>query len=285
MDTQPSKPATITTRRTLRLLWSHMVPVNGLMVVGVLALIGGSLSGLLQPLATGRLLEMLDDSVMLRNAILLLVGVLAATLLFSFFGNYLLARATETVVAGARGRLARRVLSLSVGTMHRENPGELTTRITSDSSMIRVVAVTCVAQLVTGIVSIVGSVIIMATLNPLLLIITLAFLVMPAGALLFTVPLVRVWAKRTQIAMGLLGRDLERIFGTHSTVKANGAEETEADLLIDRISDVRDKGAKSGFWRSLNTTLSMGIVQVSYLSVLAVGGVMVSQDRLSLIHI
>lgn len=265
----------------MRLLWSHLTPISTVMIGGVVCLVAGSLSGLLQPLATGRLLEMLGSTEQLRTAVLFLVGVLVATLVLNFLGSLLLLRATEGVVAGARGRLARRVLSLSVPTMHAQNPGELATRITSDSSMIRVVAMTCVAQLVTGLVSIVGSLIVMSALNPLLLVITLAFLVLPGTALLFTIPRVRVWAKRTQVSMGLLGRDLERIFGMLTTVKANGSEQAEADVLEGRVADVRAKGNKSSFWRSLNTSLSLAMVQISYLAVLAVGGLMVTQERMS----
>lgn len=267
--------------RTMRLLRAHVSPISSTMVFGILFLVGGSLSGLLQPLMTGRILEMLDDPGGLRTAISLLVGVLALTLTCNFFGSLLLLRATEGVVAGARDRLIRRVLSLSVGTMHRENPGELTTRITSDSSMIRVVAMTCIAQLVTGLISIVGSLIIMISLNPLLLVVTLCFLTLPGGMLLLTMPRVRLWAKRTQVAMGLMGRDLERVFGMLTTVKANGAEPIESALLTSRVEDVRDKGARTGFWRSLNSSLSMAVVQVSYLAVLGVGGVMTQRDSMS----
>lgn len=274
-------PPPVTRRRTLSLLRAHMTPISKVMTFGIAFLLVGSLAGLLQPLATGRLLEVLDDSDHLRIAVIALLVVLVVTLLSNFFGSLLLLRATEGVVTGARNRLVRRVLSLSVPTMHRQNPGELTTRITSDSSMIRVVALTCVAQLVTGTISIVGSLIVMVWLNPLLLVVTLAFLVLPGTALLFTVPKVKVWSKRTQVAMGMFGRELERVFGMLTTVKANGAEAQESEDLERRIVEVRDQGNRASFWRSLNTTLSLGMVQVSYLTVLAVGGVMVQRGRMT----
>lgn len=266
--------------RTLRLLHHHMSPIRGTMVWGIICLVGGSLSGLLQPLATGRILATLDDRTGLQNAIVLLVAVLLGTLALNFLGSLLLLKATEGVVASARDRLVRRVLSLSVPALHRSNPGELATRLTSDSSMIRVVAMTCVAQLVTGLIAIVGSLVVMIALDPFLLTVTLSFLILPGSALLLTLPRVKLWASRTQRAMGLMGKDLERAFGMLTTVKANNAQPSELRILGERIEDVRAKSNKMSVWRAANTSVAAALVQVAYLGVLAVGGVQVQRGEM-----
>jgi ABC-type multidrug transport system fused ATPase/permease subunit len=164
--------------------------------------------------------------------------------------------------------------------MDRQNPGELATRITSDASTIRLIAVSFMTQLVTGLVSITGALMAMAALNVFLLAVTLCTAFLPGSLLLLTIPKVRTWSKRTQVALGGLGKDLERVLGNFTMVKASGAEAQEAEVISARIATTEQMGRRVGIWRSVSSALSQTTMQVSYIAVLATGGILVHQGRM-----
>ncbi|MGV4982774.1 ABC transporter transmembrane domain-containing protein [Streptomyces sp. NRAIS4] len=118
------------------------------------ALLGmiGSALGLAQPLAAKWLIDNLGTGRTPIGPVLVLAALLLGAAAFSALGQYVLHRTAESVVCSARRRITRRLLRLTVPELDRHEPGDLITRATSDTMLLRQAATQSAAPAVTGVV-------------------------------------------------------------------------------------------------------------------------------------
>ena len=200
--------------------------------------------------------------------------------LLSAGGTYLLGRAAESVVLSARSGLVSQLLRLRVGTLDHLKPGDLLSRVTSDTTLLRSVSTYGLVHSVNATFLLVGSVVLMATLDAVLLGVTLAVLALNGLAVLLVVPRIRRATERSQAAVGRMGSELERALGGLRTVKASGAEEEEIASVGRAARRAWRRGVEVAGWTALMEASAGLAVQVSFLAVLGVGGVRVASGEL-----
>jgi ABC-type multidrug transport system fused ATPase/permease subunit len=101
-----------------------------------------------------------------------------------------------------------------------------------------------------------------------------------AVAVLLVVPRIRRATERSQAAVGGMGSGLERALGGFRTVKAHGAEEGEIAAVGDAARRAWRRGVEVAGWTALMEASAGLAVQVSFLAVLAVGGIRVVSGAL-----
>ena len=263
-----------------RLLLTHVSPYRWtLLGGGLLGLLGG-LAGLAQPMVAKLVIETLSQRRSLIGPVALLVGLTIGGALLSAAGIYVLGRAAECVVLSARERLTHRLLRMRVGALDHLKPGDLLSRVTSDTTLLRSVSTYGLVHSVNATFLLVGSVVLMAMLDLMLLLVTLAVLALNGLAVLLVVPRIRRATERSQAAVGGMGSTLERALGGFRTVKAHGAEEGEIAAVGDAARRAWRRGVEVAGWTALMETSAGLAVQVSFLAVLAVGGIRVASGAL-----
>lgn len=266
---------------TAQYLWSLLRPNILTLSLGILLSVAATFLGLLQPLLTGQVLESLGSMGQLMSTILLLVGVLIGAVVLTYLGSVLTLNGTEKSVAVSRMSVVRSALGMGPTEMRKRNPGAVMSHVTSDSAMLRVIASQFGTQLLTSLITIVGAIVIMFSLNAFLLTVTVCGVILPAGLLLLTMPKVTKSSKRTQESMAGLNTSMERVFGNFGTVKSNTAEHEEARRLDGEVDKVAQNSRRSAQWRSINTSVAMLTMHSSYLLVLIGGGMEVLNERLT----
>ena len=216
----------------------------------------------------------------LAGPIALLTGLTIGGALLSTGGIYLLGRAAECVVLTARERLISQLLRLRVGALDRLEPGDLLARVTSDTTLLRSVSTYGLVHSVNATFLLIGSVVLMATLDRVLLLVTLAVLAVNAVAVVAVVPRIRRATERSQAAVGGMGAGLERALGGFRTVKAHGAEEGEIATVGDAARRAWRRGVEVAGWTALMEASAGLAVQASFLAVLGVGGIRVASGAL-----
>ncbi|GAB2470214.1 ABC transporter transmembrane domain-containing protein [Jatrophihabitans fulvus] len=268
-------------RASLRLVADHLRHNRIALVVGLVLLVISAVVGLAQPLATQWVLEALGTAHSLQGPVLVLVASVVGAALAQGGGQFLMLRVAEDVVLGTRRAMIRRVLGLSVGEMHGREPGELMSRVISDSASVRQVALQSVVQAVSGTVVVIGSVAMMLYLDWVLFLVTFGVVVVLCASLIAVMPRIRRSSHRTQRNLGGLSSELERALGTFPTVKAANAEQAEEDRIGDRATDARDSGVRAAWWTALAGMTSALTVQAAFLVVLGVGGLRAQSGELS----
>ncbi|REE95380.1 ATP-binding cassette subfamily B protein [Thermomonospora umbrina] len=264
-----------------RILLSHVRPHRRVVVLaGVLGLIGG-VAGLLQPLAAKMVVDTLDRGDSLWRPLGLLTLVVLGGAVIAALGAYLLGRTAESVVLAARRRLIGRLLRLRVGAVDRAKPGDLMSRVTSDTTLLQTVAGHGIVDGLNGAVILVASIVLMGVMDLLLLGATLAVLVGIGLSMVFVMPRIARANVRVQAAVGEMGSVLERSLGALRTVKASGAEARETEQAGEAAREAWTHGVERARWEAISGVTSWVAVQVAFLVVLGVGGARVASGAMT----
>jgi ATP-binding cassette subfamily B protein len=263
-----------------RLLLAHISPHRWTLVGGGFLGFLGGLAVLAQPMVAKLVVDSLGQRRSLVGPVALLTVLTVGGALLSAAGTYLLGRAAESVVLSARHGLISQLLRLRVGALDHLKPGDLLSRVTSDTTLLRSVSTYGLVHSINAAFLLVGSVVLMATLDPVLLLVTLAVLALNGVVVLVVVPRIRRASERSQAAVGRMGSVLERALGAFRTVKAHGAEEEEIATVGEAAHWAWRRGVEVARWTALMEASTGLVIQVSFLVVLGVGGVRVATGAL-----
>nr|WP_237536714.1 ABC transporter ATP-binding protein [Streptomyces sp. SID5785] len=248
---------------------------------GLLALTGDA-AGLAVPLMARHAIEAFAEHRSAAVALLLLTAVVVAGAALTATGTYLMSRTGEAVVLGARERLVHRMLRLRVAAVDRLTPGDLLTRATGDTTLLRTVLSRSLVESATGALTLVATVVLMGVMDPVLLGVTLLVLALVTAALALVMPRIRRAQTAAQEAVGEMGSALDRALQAFRTVKANGAEEREEEAVALAARRAYGKGLSVARWTSVSDVAMQMSVQIAFLAVLGVGGARVASGALDL---
>ncbi|MFJ3925015.1 ABC transporter ATP-binding protein [Streptomyces sp. NPDC090022] len=261
---------------TLKALYGYVRPHRWTVVLGLLLALVGAAGGLLQPLATKALVDRLSSGGTLTTVLLALTVLVLLSTVAEAFGAYVLERTAESVVLAARRSLIGRLLRLRLTAVDRMQPGDLMSRVTSDTTLLRAVSTQAVVNAATGALTLVAAVVVMAFLDAVLLGVTLAVVVVVGAGAALVMPRIGQAAERSQAAVGEMSTGLERVFGAFRTVKASGAEERETARVEASARRAWRHGVRGAKWEALLGTADNLAVQLAFLAVLAAGGARVA---------
>ncbi|MEU4578024.1 ABC transporter ATP-binding protein [Nonomuraea sp. NPDC023979] len=261
-------------------LLAYLRPHRGILVVGgVLGLIG-SAAGLAMPLLAKYVVDAFGENASMAGPLIGLTVAVLVGAVVSAGGSYLMERTGEGIVLGARRRLVDRMLRLRVADVDRLKPGDLLSRVTGDTTLLRAVLTNGVVDSVSSVFMLVGAIVMMATMDGVLLLVTLLVIVVIGGLTGLVMPKIQRAQKDAQEAVGEMGAVLDRALQSYRTVKASGAEEREIGVVAEAAERARDRGLQVAGWTSLAGVATWMAVQIAFLAVLAVGGARVAAGTL-----
>ncbi|WP_103511744.1 ABC transporter ATP-binding protein [Streptomyces sp. SM13] len=267
-------------RETLKALHGYVRPHRWAVALGLLLALVGAAGGLLQPLATKELVDRLSSGGTIATILLAMTVLVLLSTVAEAFGAYVLERTAESVVLAARRSLIGRLLRLRLAEVDRIQPGDLMSRVSSDTTLLRAVSTQAVVNAATGAVTLVAAVVVMAFLDAVLLGVTLGVVVAVGAGVALVVPKIGQATERSQAAVGEMSTGLERVFGAFRTVKASGAEERETARVEAAAQRAWRHGVRSAKWEAVVGTADNLAVQLAFLAVLAVGGARVASGEI-----
>lgn len=250
-----------------------------LVLGGLLSLIG-SAAGLSMPLLAKYVVDAFGQDRSMAGPLLWLTVAVLVGAVVSAGGSYLMERTGEGIVLGARRRLVDRMLRLKVADVDRLKPGDLLSRVTGDTTLLRAVLTNGIVESVSAAFMLVGAVVMMATMDGVLLLVTLLIVVVIGGLVALIMPKIQRAQAHAQEAVGEMGAVLDRALQAYRTVKASGAEEREIAVVGEAAARARDRGLQVAGWTSLAGVATWMSVQIAFLAVLAVGGSRVAAGTL-----
>ena len=261
-DVRPSVLAT---------LWPWFRPhLRWLSVVQVLALVGAA-AGLASPLATKSVVDGWSDQQSLKGPVALLLGLLTLNLVLTLVQQLALARVGTRVIETARVLLVERLLRARLSEVALRPRGELVARATADPPYLREASSSALVGVVTSVATILGSIVLMALLDPVLLLLALAAILTIAGLIAVVQRPAADAFEQTQVAVGRLGAALEGLLGSLRTVKTCNAEERSLALTTREAKAATRHAYRAVVISSAGLTVSSAGIQVAILAVLSVG--------------
>nr|WP_286169990.1 ABC transporter ATP-binding protein [Actinospica acidiphila] len=239
-------------------------------------------TGLALPLVARELIDDLAHDRAVTGALLLMTALVIGNTVLGAVGSYVLRRAAESVVLGARRTLSSYLLRLRIAAVDRTEPGDLMARITSDTTLLREVTTDSMIGLGTGGLTLLATVALMGYVEPVLLAVTLGVLALAGTLLGVVVPRIRRASKQAQEAVGVMGASLERVLGALRTVKASGAEPREERTLHDAARESWRMSVRAAKWSAAAGNTAGLAMQLAFITVLAVGGARVATGAIDI---
>ena len=168
----------------------------------------------------------------------------------SFTQTWLLGVVGERVVAQLRGELYGRLVTLSLDFHGQHRVGELVSRLSSDVTLVRTLLTQTVTSLLSSVIGLVGSVIILFTLSPsLLLVVLLLAPALIAVAIVFGRPLQRV-STQVQDTIASSTTTAEEVLSGIRVVKSYVREDWELERYDVDLQGVVTAGSRLALWRA-----------------------------------
>jgi ATP-binding cassette subfamily C protein len=267
---------------SLRVMFSYVQPHWVALLIGGLLTLAASGTSLALPLVVRRLIIDLSEHHGLTGVILLMCGLIVLTAALGSYGNYLLRRTAESISLDTRRTLVSRILRLTVGSLDRSEPGDLMSRLTTDTTLLRDAIATSFVGASVGLLTVLATLGFMGWVDPLLLLVAWGALMVSGLVVALIVTRVESTTKRAQDAVGAMGAALERALGAFRTVKASGAEGREAERLNAEAVASWRANLSAAKWEATIFNIAQLAMQAAFLAALAVGGWQVTSGKITI---
>jgi ABC-type multidrug transport system fused ATPase/permease subunit len=249
-------------------IFKYLKPYKGVFIIGWIFLVLSSSAGLLFPYLLGQLLGGEDttsapiggtDTSMLENINFENINTLALLLLilfilqsvFSFFRIVLFTKVTENTMRDIRKDAFSKLIYMPMNFFNKNKVGELTSRLSSDITLIQDTLRTTIAEFFRQIIIIIGSIIFITIVSWQLALIMLATVpIMAVIAVLFG-RFIRKLSKQAQDATATSNTIIEENMMGITNVKTFTNEAFVMAKYRKTIEDIRKLNVKSGNWRGV----------------------------------
>ena len=263
-------------RARWRVMYGYVRPHRpALLAGGALSLLTGA-TGLALPLVVRALIGDLGGHRAVTGLLLVMTGLVIANAGLGAMGSYVLRRTAESVVLAARRRLVDRLLGLTISGLDRAEPGDLMSRVTSDTTLLRDVTTDSLVGVVTGSLTLAATLVMMGLMDVVLLGVTMGVFSMAALVIGVVVPRIGRASRHAQDSVGVMGAALERTLGAFRTVKASGAEQREGQRIHAAARDAWRADVRAAKWQAVAGNTAGLSIQCAFLTVLAAGGARVA---------
>lgn len=255
----------------LKILGGLIRPHRRTVGLGLLLGLIATAMGLATPLVTKWVLDTLSVQASLWPPVLAVLGLLVVGTVVSLWQWILLGTLAERIVLDARESLIRKIFRATVAQVTRQSGGELVTRVTSDTVLLREAASSALVNLINGVIALVGTLILMAVLDLVLLGATMAAVVAIAICVATLMPRIAKEQELTQDAVGRIGGSLEGAVRAIRTVKASRAEIRQGERIVDEARSAAEHGVKAVKATAYAWSTTWAGVQLAIIVVLGIG--------------
>jgi len=281
---------------TLKRLVIYLKPMWPRLLFMVLAAAASTVLSIASPKVMGKAITSLGQTFMLRimgvhasvdfpyigHIALWLLGLYIASSLFNYMMQYTMAGVAQRTVFAMRRDLNDKLARLPLKYFDGRTHGEIMSRMTNDIDNISMTLQQSLGQLITSAVGIVGAIIMMFTISWLLTLICLATLPI---SFFVTATIARLSQKSfadQQRELGILNGHVEEMYTGHKIVKAFGHEEKAIAQFNEVNERLYQAGWRAQFISGIIFPLMNFINNIGYVLISAIGGIMVTKQRIQL---
>ncbi|MBB4832491.1 ATP-binding cassette subfamily B protein AbcA/BmrA [Staphylococcus hominis] len=259
-----------------RLSWPY-----GLIITAVVISSLGSLSGLLIPLFTGRLVDKFSTNNMNWNIVVLFASIFIINALLSGLGIYLLSKIGEKMIYGIRSLLWEHMIKLKMPFFDKNESGQLMSRLTDDTKVINDFISQKLPQLLPAIITLIGSIIMLFIMDWQMTLLT--FIAIPIFMSIM-IPLGRRMqkiSKHTQAEIanfsGLLGRVLTEM----RLVKISNTEQKELNNAHYNLNEIYKLGLRQAKIVAIIQPISSVIMLLMIAVILGFGAIRIATGAIT----
>lgn len=217
------------------------------------------------------------------------VGVILLTTLIlyaisaacSFAQGWIMTRVVQGTCFELRRRIAAKIDALPVGYFEKTSTGDVLSRITNDVDTLGMNLNTSVTQLITGVATVLGVVVMMLSISPIMTLV--ALVIIPVSLLIVSVVVKRSqkYFRMQQNRLGTINGQVEETFSGHAVVRAFGKEDEVVEKFRQTNEELRESAWKSQFLSGLLMPIMTFVSNLGYVVVAVVGALFAIQGRIT----
>jgi ATP-binding cassette subfamily B multidrug efflux pump len=221
------------------------------------------------------------DFAYIGRTLLLVLGLYVASAACSYIQGWIMANVSTNVAYRFRRDIAEKINRMPLKYFDRTSQGEVLSRFTNDVDAINQTLSQSMTQIITSLVTVIGVLIMMISINWLMTLVTL--LVLPIS-MVFVTLIIRQsqkYFKQQQDYLGHVNGHVEEMYGGHIVIKAFNGEEKSIRTFDGYNDTLYDSAWKSQFLSGLMMPIMMFIGNLGYVAVAVMGGWMAARGNIT----
>ena len=255
---------------------------KGLFFTGVLLTLIGTAGSLIVPLLTQMFIDGFNTDLITMPLVILIIGVFLGSAVIDGISYYMLAKIGQTVVRSLREMVWAKFLKLPVSYFDKTKSGESVSRVVNDTSIIQNLITSHFPQLISGVLSVAGSVIILFFLDWKLTLIMFVSLpisiavIMPLGSRMQKV------SKKLQDETAAFTGAIQETLSEIRLMKSFNAENYEQQKGNRGIGQLYKYGMKEAVINALLSPIMYTIMMIVIILVIGYGGLRVAAGTMTI---
>lgn len=280
----PSKKISKSSMYELRKLFRFIKPYRTAYLWGMVFLLGSSLANLAFPKLLGEMVSAGEQgqlSEKIDSIALILVVLLLAQALFSYFRVLLFVRVTEYTLKDLRAYTYNHLIRLPLTFFNKHRVGELNSRISADVALLQETLTSTLAEFGRQIIIIIGGITFLFFTSWKLTLFMLA--IVPAIALLsvFFGRFIRKYSKEAQNEVAASNTIVQETLQGIQSVKTYTNEFVEMARYLGKLKEVANFGIKGGGYRAAFTAFIVFGIFGSIAAVVWRGAILLAQGEMN----
>ncbi|MEK4555743.1 MULTISPECIES: ABC transporter ATP-binding protein [Jeotgalicoccus] len=255
---------------------------KGLFFTGVLLTLIGTAGSLIVPLLTQMFIDGFNTDLITMPLVILIIAVFLGSAVIDGISYYMLAKIGQTVVRSLREMVWAKFLKLPVSYFDKTKSGESVSRVVNDTSIIQNLITSHFPQLISGVLSVAGSVIILFFLDWKLTLIMFVSLpisiavIMPLGSRMQKV------SKKLQDETAAFTGTIQETLSEIRLMKSFNAENYEQQKGNGGIGQLYKYGMKEAVINALLSPIMYTIMMFVIILVIGYGGLRVADGTMTI---
>ncbi len=256
----------------------------GLLVVIIFA-VGSTIFSIIGPKILGNATTLLFEGVIskytggeginfakIATTLLTLLGLYILSLVFSYIQGYIMTGISQKVSFNLRKALSEKINRLPMSYFDQKTHGEILTIVTNDIDTLTQSLNQIATQFITSVVTIVGVVIMMFSINVPMTLISLLMIPLSFFLTIFVIKKSQKYFKAQQDYLGFVNGKVEEMFSGHTVLRAFNAEEKMINSFEKDNKVLYQSAWKSQFLSGLMHPIMHFVANIGYAIIAILGG-------------
>lgn len=284
-------------RGTARRLLGYMRPYRLQLVIVLLTAVLGTAFNIVGPKIMGEATTKLFEGLIARsqgvpgaaidfggiaNILLILVVLYLISSAFMYLQQYVMAGVAQNTVYDMRHDVDNKLARLPLKFFDARTHGEVLSRVTNDVDNISNTLQQSVTQLLTSVITILGVMVMMFTINFWMTLIALVAVPLSLAIAALIGTRSQKYFVNQQKTLGQLNGHVEEMYTGHKIVKVFGREEDSVRKFNEYNEQLYEVGWKAQFISGLIMPVLSFVNNIAYVAVAVIGGIMVTQRGITI---
>ena len=277
-------------RGAYKYLFKYLGAEKAVIIFAIVIAIIASLMGIIAPRVLGGATDEIFIGLQIGNInfnrvgqimiyMLILHGV---NIVFNYFQGFIMVGVSARITYKLRNDISGKIHTLPLKYFDKTPYGDVLSRITNDVDTLLNTLNSGMGQLITSIVTVIGIITMMLTINPVLTAVALITLPISAVCVGAIVKYSQKYFKIQQETMGKLNGHIEEMFTNHAIVKAFNEEENSIKTFGEYNDKLYEAGWRATFLSGLMMPIINIISNIGYVAIVILGGIFALAGRITI---